>query len=513
LDFAISEPRQRMQGEIQSLMKAPPVAVPVVIDGREQKSSRTLDKTNPSHPSHVVSRMALATTDQAEAAVQAARNGFHKWKDVPAEERCRILEKAADIMVRDRYALCALEVAEVGKTWVEADGDITEAIDFCRYYAQDMRKLAKGSRVGHVLGENSHYHYLPKGIALVIAPWNFPFAILCGQVAAALVTGNTVIMKPAEQSAGIAYRLFEILREAGLPKDACQFLPGLGEDVGAYLVDHKDVDLIAFTGSKAVGLHILKTAGNTLPGQKGVKRCIIEMGGKNALIIDSDADLDEAIIATLYSAFGFQGQKCSASSRVIVVQENYDRFVDRLIEAARSLTVRPAEDPLAYMGPVVDEEAQQRILKMIEVGKTEGTLAFQGEVPREGFFVPPTIFKDVAPNARIAQEEIFGPVVAIIKAKDIDEAIDIANGVEYGLTGGVFSRSPANIEKVKQRLEVGNLYVNRGITGAMVDRHPFGGFKMSGVGSKTGGPDYLRQFLEPRVITENTVRRGFAPAE
>ena len=513
LDFALSVPRQKMQEAVQVARSRKPISVVPIIDGKEQKTSRTYEKRNPSHPDQVVTMIGLASIEQAEQAVQSAHNAFIKWRNTPVEERARLLEKVADLFLRDRYELCALEVTEVGKTWVEADGDITEAVDFCRYYAQDMRKLAQGLRAGHVMGEKSIYSYQPKGVALVIAPWNFPLAILCGQVVSALVTGNTVVMKPAEQSSAIALRLYQLLQEAGCPKDVCQFLPGLGEEVGAHLVNHKLIDTIAFTGSKAVGLEILKTAGTTLPGQKNVKKCIIEMGGKNAMIIDSDADLDEAIAATLYSAFGFQGQKCSAASRVIVLEENYQKFVDRLVEAARSLSVGYAEDPLAYFGPVVDEEAQQRILKMIEAGKKEATLAFQSDVPREGFFVPATIFKDVEPNARIAQDEIFGPVMAIIKAKDIDQALEIANATEYGLTGGLFSRSPANIEKVRTEFEVGNLYINRGITGAMVDRHPFGGFKMSGVGSKTGGVDYLKQFLEPRCVTENTMRRGFAPTE
>jgi RHH-type proline utilization regulon transcriptional repressor/proline dehydrogenase/delta 1-pyrroline-5-carboxylate dehydrogenase len=347
----------------------------------------------------------------------------------------------------------------------------------------------------------------------VIAPWNFPLAILTGMVAAALVSGNTVIMKPAEQSSIIAARFMDLIREAGFPPEVCHFLPGYGEEVGEYLVNHKWIDTIAFTGSKQVGLHIVKAAAITQPGQKNVKRCIVEMGGKNALIIDNDADMDEAIQAVIYSAFGFQGQKCSAASRVIVLDEIYDRFVERLCEVARSIKVRSADDPSSYLGPVIDREAYERIQRTIEMGKTEARLAYQGEVPSEGYFIAPTIFVDVAPSARIAQDEIFGPVLAVIKARDLDEALQIANSVEYGLTGGLFSRSPAHIEKARQEFEVGNLYINRGITGAMVDRHPFGGFKMSGLGSKTGGPDYVKQFMEPRCVTENTLRRGFAPSE
>lgn len=339
----------------------------------------------------------------------------------------------------------------------------------------------------------------------------FPLAILTGMVTAAVVTGNTVIMKPAEQSSVTASLLMSALKEAGCPAGVVNYLPGIGEEVGEYLTGHKDVDLIAFTGSKAVGLHIVNKAGQIVLGQRHVKRCIIEMGGKNAIILDSDADLDEAIHGVVYSAFGFQGQKCSACSRVIVLESIYDRFVERLVEAVKSIRVLPADNPAAFMGPVIDEEAQRKILGIIEESKATATLAYQGDVPKEGFFVPPTVFTDVDPHSSLAQEEIFGPVLAVIKVKDLETALQVANDVEYGLTGGVYSRSPANIELVKEEFNVGNLYINRGITGALVQRHPFGGFKMSGLGSKTGSPDYLLHFMHPRNICENTMRRGFAP--
>jgi RHH-type proline utilization regulon transcriptional repressor/proline dehydrogenase/delta 1-pyrroline-5-carboxylate dehydrogenase len=305
----------------------------------------------------------------------------------------------------------------------------------------------------------------------------------------------------------------ELLIEAGCPPGVVNFLPGRGEEVGEYLTGHRDVAIIAFTGSKQVGLHILKKAAELQPGQRHLKRCIIEMGGKNAIIVDNDADLDEAIHAILYSAFGFAGQKCSACSRAIVLHEIYDRFLERLVEAARSLKVSFAENPNAYLGPVVDADAHAKILGIIARAKASSQIAFEGEVPDEGYFVPPTIFSNVDPLSPLAQEEIFGPVLAVIKAQNIDQAIEIANNVDYALTGGAYSRSPANIDKIKDQLEVGNMYINRGITGAMVDRHPFGGYKLSGLGSKTGGPDYLINFLEPVVVTENTLRRGFAPSE
>jgi RHH-type proline utilization regulon transcriptional repressor/proline dehydrogenase/delta 1-pyrroline-5-carboxylate dehydrogenase len=350
-------------------------------------------------------------------------------------------------------------------------------------------------------------------VTAVIAPWNFPLAILCGMVTAAAVTGNTVVMKPAEQSMVVAWGLMKMIQEAGFPAGVVNFLPGYGEEVGEYIVNHKFTTTIAFTGSKAVGLHILNRASQIQAGQHHVKRCIIEMGGKNAVIIDNDSDLDEAVDGVFYSAFGFSGQKCSAASRVIVLDEVYDRFVDRLVEIAKSVEILASENPKAYMGPVIDKEAYDRILATILDAEKNHKLLFKASTPAGGYFAPIAIFGNVPGDAKLAQQEVFGPVIAIIRAKDLEHALDIANSTEYALTGGIFSRSPANIERVKNELEVGNLYVNRGITGAMVDRHPFGGYKMSGIGSKTGGPDYLKQYMEPICVTENTLRRGFAPAE
>jgi RHH-type proline utilization regulon transcriptional repressor/proline dehydrogenase/delta 1-pyrroline-5-carboxylate dehydrogenase len=332
--------------------------------------------------------------------------------------------------------------------------------------------------------------------------------------AAALVAGNSVIMKPSEQSSVIGARFMDILRRAGVPPGAINFLPGSGEEVGNFLVNHPEIDLIAFTGSREVGLKIYEAAGKTRPGQRQLKKVVCEMGGKNAAIFDSDADLDEAIPAAIYSAFGYQGQKCSALSRLIILRENYDRALERLIEAARSLKAGPPEDPGSAIGPVIDRAAYERIRQYIEMGKKEGRLAFQGQTPEGGgYFIPPTIFTDVSPRARIAREEIFGPVLCVFKADDMDAALALANDTEFALTGGFFSRSPGNIERVKAEMQVGNLYINRGITGAMVARHPFGGFKMSGGGTKAGGRDYLQHFLLPRVVTENLMRRGFAPEE
>jgi RHH-type proline utilization regulon transcriptional repressor/proline dehydrogenase/delta 1-pyrroline-5-carboxylate dehydrogenase len=510
-DFAVSENRAAIEKALTESKKNFGQHVPLVLGGKEIKSSKTLSRENPSMSDQKIAEISLASIAQADEAVRVSHAGFQTWKKVPAEKRADLVDKLADLMIRDRWKLMATQIHEVGKPWAEADGDVAEAIDFCKYYARHMRELAKPQKVGGVPGELSLYHYQPRGVALVIAPWNFPLAILCGMAVSALVTGNTVIMKPAEQSSLVAYGLMKLMQEAGFPADAVQFLPGLGEEVGAHLVKHPQISTIAFTGSKAVGLHILKEASVRGPGQKEVKRCIIEMGGKNAIIVDNDADLDEAVDGVLYSAFGFSGQKCSACSRVIVLEEVFEKFEARLLEAAKCLVLSTADDPRSDMGPVVDKEAFDRILTTIAIAKKENELLFEAPARSGGYFAPATLFTKVNPKSQLAQDEIFGPVLALIKAKDLTQALEIANGTEYALTGGLYSRSPGNIERVREEFECGNLYINRGITGAMVDRHPFGGFKMSGIGSKTGGPDYLKQFMEPRCVTENTMRRGFAP--
>lgn len=513
LDFADHKTRASFQQSLKAVTGQLGQVLAPQVGKQTFKTNQMMERHSPAHPRQLVTRVHLASTKEAEAAVKAAKTAFSTWSQVTPEERAQKIERLANLICEERERLAALEVFEVGKTWSEADGDITEAIDFCRYYAQEMRRLAVPQRAGRAPGESSLYSYQPRGVTVVIAPWNFPLAILTGQVTAALVTGNTVIMKPAEQSMAIAGELHRLILKSGIPADVVSFLPGLGEEVGEFLVNHPDVTLIAFTGSRAVGLHILQKAAVVHPGQRHVKKCIIEMGGKNAILIDSDADLDEAVDGVLYSAFGFAGQKCSACSRVIVLEGIYERFLERLVEAAKSIKTDFPENPQAYLGPVVDEEAHTRIRGMIERAKSQAQLVFQGEVPAEGYFIPPTIFAGVDPKSELAQEEVFGPVLAVIRAKDLSDALKIANDTAYGLTGGLFSRSPAHIERVKREFEVGNLYINRGNTGAMVERHPFGGFKMSGIGSKTGGPDYLLQFVEPRVVTENTMRRGFAPLE
>lgn len=513
LDFAIPEVRTNTEKALNELKTQLPKVVQPQIDFKTLKSDQIFKRVNPSNKTQVVSEVHMATKEMAETAIQSAHAAFKTWKKQSPFYRADLLDKAADLMVTHKFKLMATQIIEVGKPWAEADADVAEAIDFLRYYARHMRDMQKPLRVGHAPGEISQYIYKPRGVVTVIAPWNFPLAILTGQVAAALVTGNTVVMKPAEQSSLVALGLVDILKQAGIPQSVVQFLPGYGEDVGDYLVKHALTTTIAFTGSKAVGLLIAKNAAVVQPGQQHVKRCIIEMGGKNALIIDSDADLDEAVDAVVYSAFGFAGQKCSAASRLIILEDVYEKFVDRLVDAASSIQIHSAENPNAYLGPVVDEEAYLRLNQVIESASTRYQVLFKSHVPDNGYFVPVTILAGADAHSDIAQNEFFGPIITVIKAKNLDHAIEIANSTEYALTGGVFSRSPANIEKIKNELEVGNLYINRGITGAMVDRHPFGGYKMSGIGSKTGGPDYLKQFTEPIVITENTMRRGFAPEE
>ena len=487
------------------------------IGGREIDTTKTLTSVNPANPAEVVGTTAYGGRAEAEAAVAAAHGALPAWRDAPAHERAALLFRAAELMRRENLELSALMTLESGKTRREANADVDEAIDFLEYYGREALRLDKARSMGHVPGEQNSYFYQPRGVALVIAPWNFPLAILTGMTSAALVAGNPVIVKPAGPTPVIAAQLARILKEAGAPAGAVNYLPSPGGEVGDFLVRHDGVDLIAFTGSMQVGLNIISQSAQH-PTAEGVKKVIAEMGGKNAMIVDTDADLDVAVTEVVLSAFHYAGQKCSAASRVIVLEEAYDDFVRRLTEATRSLAVGPPEDPHVRVPPVISAEAREKIEGYIEQGKREARLAAaveppQGGWPDGGYFVAPHVFVDVDPKAVIAQEEIFGPVVAVMKAKDLDEALAIANGVKYALTGGLISRSPAAIERVRREFRVGNLYINRGITGALVERQPFGGFKMSGIGSKAGGPDYLLQFVEPRVITENTMRRGFAPPD
>jgi RHH-type proline utilization regulon transcriptional repressor/proline dehydrogenase/delta 1-pyrroline-5-carboxylate dehydrogenase len=512
-DYTIAANRDQQRAALTTYAAQLGKKWPLVINGRKIADREYIASVNPAKPSQVIGSWARATVADAEAAVAAAQAAFPKWRATPADDRAKMLERAADLMESRRMELNALLILEAGKPWIEADGDISEAIDFCRFYAVEMRKLAKPVVTQAVPGERCVQTWTPRGVGVAIAPWNFPLAILTGLVVAPLVAGNCVIMKPAEQTSVIGAVLMEILTEAGIPAGVLNFLPGFGEDVGAHLVGHKQVDFIAFTGSRAVGCKIWETAGRTQPGQQSLKKVVCEMGGKNALVIDNDADLDEAIPAALYSAFGFSGQKCSALSRLIVLDEVYDHFLERFVSACGSYPIGDPALPGTILGPVIDADAQKKILGIIEQGKKEAKLAFQGKAPAEGYFVPPTVFVNVKPEHSIAREEIFGPVVAILRAKNLDEAFALVNGTDYALTGGLFSRSPKALERAQNEMLVGNLYLNRGCTGAIVERHPFGGFKMSGGGTKAGGKGYLENFLFPRSVAENVMRRGFTPPD
>ena len=510
-DFTISTNRELMERAIENCRKDLGKRYSLIINGKKIETKEWGYSINPSNPNEIVGKFAKAETSHAEDAIKAANNSFNAWQDTPIQKRAEILFDAAKIMRKKRFDLAALMVLEEGKPWREADGDVSEAVDFLNYYALEAKKLFTPEKLLSPSGEENYSIYQPRGVAAIISPWNFPLAILTGMSSAALACGNPVILKPAKQASIIAAKYMEILEEAGLPPGVCNYLPGDGRTIGNYLVEHKDISIIAFTGSMEVGLQINKSAQEVKPGQDFVKKVICEMGGKNAIIVDGDADLDEAVKGVIYSAFGYAGQKCSAASRVIVVKEAYDHFLERLLEAAKSIKTRNPEDPSSYLGPVIDKSAFENTKKYIEIGKQEGRMLTGIEEYSGGYFISPTIFADVKPGARIAQEEIFAPVLAVIKANDFNEAINIANGVRFALTGGLFSRSPGNIQTSKEKFKVGNLYINRGCTGAKVGRQPFGGFKMSGIGSKAGGKDYLLQFVEPRVITENTMRRGFAP--
>ncbi len=512
-DFVHAKIREQMMSSISRIRAQLGRKYPLWIGGKPVETPSQFSSVNPARPSEIVGTLSAAGVEHVAAAVTAARKAFPFWRDRSPEERAALLDRVASILRQRRFDLAAWEVFEVGKTWAEADGDVVEAIDFCTFYAEEMRRLAPGRLTQNVPGEVSVEFYLPRGVGAIIAPWNFPLAILCGMTVAAVVSGNTVVIKPAEQSSVIGHLFGEIFQEAGAPPGVVNLLSGSGEGTGAYLVAHPQVDFVAFTGSQEVGTAIWATAGVTHPDQPNLKKVICEMGGKNAVIVDTDADLDEVVTGVLQSAFGYQGQKCSALSRLITVGNVADQLVPRLVEACAALRIGLPEDPGTDLGPVIDEEAKTKILRYQELGRNTHTLAFQANPATHlsGYFVPLTIFTEVDRQSPLAQEEIFGPVLSIIRAADLDEALNIANDTRFALTGGFYSRSPQNIEKVRRRFLVGNLYINRVITGAIVGRHPFGGFKMSGAGTKAGGRDYLLHFTFPRVVTENTLRRGFAP--
>jgi RHH-type proline utilization regulon transcriptional repressor/proline dehydrogenase/delta 1-pyrroline-5-carboxylate dehydrogenase len=511
VDFTRPEVRSAFPEAIDQVRALLGRTYPLLIGDKEIRTEDIIQSVNPAEPSEIVGNVCQAATKEIDLAIATAQETFLVWRDTSPRTRAQYLFRTADIARKKIYHLAAWQVLEVGKQWDQAYADVAEAIDFLEYYGREMIRLGSGRRMGTAPGELNHYLYQPKGLAAVISPWNFPLAISCGMSAAAIVAGNCVLYKPSGLSPVVGFSLAEIFKEAGLPKGVFNYTPGRGSVIGDYLVDHPDISLIAFTGSMEIGLRILERASKVQTNQTGVKKVIAEMGGKNAVIIDDDADLDEAVVHLMHSAFGFQGQKCSACSRAIVLDQIYDRFVRRLVEAAKSVQIGPAENPANYMGPVVDQAAQQRILEYIDIGKNEGNILISREIKEKGYYVPLTIFCDIKPEHRLAQEEIFGPVLSIMKAKTFDEALETAKSTKFALTGGVFSRSPKHLEQARREFRVGNLYLNRGITGALVGRQPFGGFKRSGIGSKAGGPDYLLQFMDPRSVTENTMRRGFAP--
>ncbi len=496
--------RETLAAAMRELDAKLPLDVPVSV-GSDRPDRAAFESTDPGQPGRVVASAGRSSEEDAAAAVEAAARGFRDWSARSAADRAQVLRAAAQILRERRLELAALQVRECAKPWPEADGDVCEAIDFLEYYARDAVELDEGRRLVQVPGERNTMRYAPRGVAAVIAPWNFPLAIPCGMTAAALAAGNAAVLKPAEQSPASAGALVDALHEAGVPRDALSLLPGYGE-VGAALVRDPRVHVIAFTGSSAVGLEILRAAAETPDGQGHVKRVVSEMGGKNCVIVDGDADLDEVVPEVVYSAFGYAGQKCSAAARVLVHEAAADTLLERLAGAVRVLDVGQAERFATEVPPVIEHEAQERVERYAAMAPV--LACAEGPLPDEGWFCPPALVADLPEDSPVLSDEIFGPLLAVTRVRDVDEACDIVDALPFALTGGLFSRTPATIERVAARVPVGNLYVNRGITGAMVGRQPFGGNRRSGIGSKAGGPDYLLQFVEPRVVTENTMRHG-----
>ena len=476
---------------------------PLIINGERRMTEETFTSNNPARPEQAVAVFAKAGVAEVNEAVEAAWKRFQTWQYTPAKERAGYLLKAAQLMRERRFYFNALMIYEVGKSWPEADGDTAEAIDFMEFYAREALRLAGDQPLTTIPEEESDLVYIPLGVGAVIPPWNFPCAIMVGLTTSALVTGNTVILKPASTAALIAARFVDLLDEAGVPKGVVSFLPGPGGAIGDALVQHPLIRFVSFTGSREVGLRINQLAAQPAEGQIWIKRSILEMGGKDGIIVDETADLDAAASAIVTSAFGFQGQKCSACSRAILVESIYDDVVARVTEKTKQLKVGDTTNQGNTVGPVVDKNAYQKIQQYIEVGKEEGKVVTGGEhAGQEGYFIQPTVITDVAPTARLAQEEVFGPVLAVIKARDFDDALAIANNTQYGLTGSLFSTDRDRIARAEREFHVGNLYINRKSTGALVGVHPFGGFNMSGTDSKAGGRDYLLLFTQAKAISE-----------
>jgi 1-pyrroline-5-carboxylate dehydrogenase len=515
-DFSNAETARRMREALAKVGAELGREYDIVIGDRLIRTTDKIKTVNPARPSQVVGVFQSAGREHVEPAIQAAQAAFESWKRTSIEERAALLHAVASILRERKFEFCAWMIYEVGKNWVEADADIAETIDFAEFYAREALRLAKSATPVQLPGEQDTLQYIPLGVGAVIPPWNFPCAIMAGMTMAAIVTGNTVVMKPSHDSPAIAFKFFEALEEAGMPFGVVNFCPGSGTTFGAGLVEHPQTRFVAFTGSKEVGLDINQRAATTRPGQRWIKRTILEMGGKDSIIVADDANMDAAVEGVALSAFGFQGQKCSACSRAIVDETIYDVFLERLKDRVAKIAVGdPTENK--FMGPVINDKAMKSILDYIDVGQKEGRLLTGGGPAREageGYFIQPTVIADVPPGARISQEEIFGPVLAVIKARNYDHALEIANNTEFGLTGAVYSTSREKLERARNEFHVGNLYFNRKCTGAMVGAHPFGGFNMSGTDSKAGGPDYLLLFTQAKSVAEKlgdagpTQRRG-----
>ncbi|MDQ1362716.1 MAG: RHH-type transcriptional regulator, proline utilization regulon repressor / proline dehydrogenase [Pseudomonadota bacterium] len=512
LRFTAQNERDDFHEAIRQVRKHLGEGYPLIINNRHVAGDDMIESRNPAQPDEIIGIVAEASPVQADVALEAALDAFPAWSNRCARSRADLLRRIAQNLHRRRMEFAAWQILEAGKNWREADGDVCEAIDFLNYYADQAEKLS-APHINELHGEHNQYYHRGRGVSLVIPPWNFPLAILTGMLAANLAAGNTVILKPSSLTPVIAARFMQLMIDSGLPPGVVNFLPGSGRRIGEYLARKAEISVIAFTGSQQVGTRLLQIGGQLQPGQTHIKRVIAEMGGKNTLIIDSDADLDDAITGTLHSAFGYQGQKCSAASRVITVGKIHDRFVERLCAAARSLNIGSPEHPGNFMGPVIDENAYSNIMQAIAQGKQAGELIQFDDSGNlgGGYFIKPAIFAHVDPQSPLAQEEIFGPVLAVLQADDFSHALQLANNTRYALTGGVYSRKPSHLERARHEFRVGNLYLNRKITGALVSRQPFGGFKMSGFGSQAGGEDYLLQFMDTYCVTENTLRRGFAP--
>ncbi|ABO65553.1 MULTISPECIES: L-glutamate gamma-semialdehyde dehydrogenase [Geobacillus] len=502
-DFTVDANRQAFLAALEKVEAELGREYPLIIGGERVMTEDKITSVNPANKAEVIGRVAKANKELAERAMKTADEAFRTWSRTSPEARADILFRAAAIVRRRKHEFSAWLVKEAGKPWREADADTAEAIDFMEYYGRQMLKLKDGIPVESRPGETNRFFYIPLGVGVVISPWNFPFAIMAGTTVAALVTGNTVLLKPASATPVVAYKFAEVLEEAGLPAGVLNYIPGSGAEVGDYLVEHPRTRFISFTGSRDVGIRIYERAAKVQPGQIWLKRVIAEMGGKDAIVVDKEADLELAAQSIVASAFGFSGQKCSACSRAIIVEDVYDQVLNRVVELTKQLNVGDPAEQATFMGPVIDQGAYNKIMEYIEIGKQEGRLMTGGEGDdSKGFFIQPTVFADVDPNARIMQEEIFGPVVAFAKARDFDHALEIANNTQYGLTGAVISRNRANLEKARHEFHVGNLYFNRGCTGAIVGYQPFGGFNMSGTDSKAGGPDYLILHMQAKTVSE-----------